>query len=395
MTVPHHAVQGAYLRERPSLRRGAALVAILIVLVLLSFLSLSVARISRGDFRRARDARLSVAAREGADLAALVVQRDWALGAGETTSVGGLLPTVTWSSTLARAAALTMRTSSTTFWTVADGWAGDSLGESLARTSVNIAWRLAVPDVDPLAALTVRDSVTLAGGALVSGTDTTLSAWGATCPAAAPSPAIALPDTTRLCDGACGAGSVGGRALGSPALFADPSAAATTRYHAFGAEDWSTLTAHAAVVLPAGSVVTPAPAMAGASCNRILPTNWGDPTTSAGSCSSWTPIIWAQGDVEILGGVGQGILLADGDVTLSGGALFAGVIVARDDVVSAGTGGTVLGAVLAGDARPGAGDHTTLAGASRVQRSSCAVERALLRSARLQRVRDRAWARLR
>jgi adhesin HecA-like repeat protein len=109
----------------------------------------------------------------------------------------------------------------------------------------------------------------------------------------------------------------------------------------------------------------------------------------------YTPLIWARGDVEIRGGIGQGLLLADGDVTLSAGALFAGLIITRDDLLSTGTGGTVFGAVLAGDDRTGSGDHSRLDGSSRVQRSACAVQQALERSARIVPVPRRSWGILR
>jgi len=89
------------------------------------------------------------------------------------------------------------------------------------------------------------------------------------------------------------------------------------------------------------------------------------------------------------------VLLVDGDLTLSGGAWFAGVVIARDDVRSSGVGGTVLGTVMAGDAAIASGDHTVLGGATHLQLSRCAIDRALTWSARLVPMRQRAWAALR
>ncbi|MEO7963342.1 MAG: hypothetical protein ABIT38_05465, partial [Gemmatimonadaceae bacterium] len=213
----------------------------MVVIILLTFLSLAVVRVSHSDFRRARDARLSLAAREGADLASHIVVRDWASSGGDTLAVGALLPPSPWSNSLGNGLARTMRTSHTTYWTVGEGWSGDSLAHTLSRAAINVAWRLAVPDVVVNAALTVRDSVTLAGGAQVIGSDTALAAWGARCPPLIFAPAVALPDTTRLCDGTCGAGSVGGRAVGLPPLITDAQAITSARYDSFGAESWSTL----------------------------------------------------------------------------------------------------------------------------------------------------------
>jgi hypothetical protein len=98
------------------------------------------------------------------------------------------------------------------------------------------------------------------------------------------------------------------------------------------------------------------------------------------------------GDVEIRGGAGQGVLLADGDVTVSQGARFTGVVIARDDVRSAAGGGVVLGAVLAADSAAGPGDHSRIGDALRIQRSSCAVDGVLRRNARLVPVTRRSWA---
>ena len=60
----------------------------------------------------------------------------------------------------------------------------------------------------------------------------------------------------------------GGRLAGVPPLLEDSSAADTARYRVFGRETWATLTRHAAIVLPGGSVVTPSPRLSGASCDR-------------------------------------------------------------------------------------------------------------------------------
>jgi hypothetical protein len=106
-------------------------------------------------------------------------------------------------------------------------------------------------------------------------------------------------------------------------------------------------------------------------------------------------VLWAQGDLEIRGGLGQGLLLVDGDFTLSQGAEFHGVVIARDDVRSGGGGGRVLGLAMAGDMRAGPGDHTTLGDGAQINLSRCAVHGALRRSARLVPLVRRWWAAIR
>ena len=381
-------------RRRFGSRRGVALLAALVALLLLSILVAAATRLVTGDFRRARDEGAMRSAADAADAGAYSVMRNWATRPHESLPIGGLLGPDTLRLTSAHVVTRTMRMSSSAFWTVSESEAGDSLSHTLARRLANVAYRLAIPDLLVNAALTVRDSVTLAGNARVVGADTSIAAWGASCALLPSGAAVAMSDTTRLCDGGCGRGSLAGRALGTPALLADSASADTARYRVFGGERWGTLTQHAAVILPPGSVITPMPVVASGACDRARADNWGDPS-GVGPCGTYAPLVWARGDVEVRGGVGQGVLLADGDVTLSAGAHFLGVVIARDDLMSVGLGGTVLGAALAGDERQSPSDHTNLAGSTLVRRSSCAIALALERSARLIPVRARAWAALR
>lgn len=373
-------------------RRGIALFASLVAVLLLAFLAIASMHLALGDFRRTRDEGTMRGAANAADAGAYDVARRWSSTPHEVTPIGTSIGPDTLLLNGSSAVSLTTRTSRTTWWTVSTGSAGDSLQRTLSRRRVQVAYRLALPEILANAALVARDSITVAGGARVVGTDTTLAAWGALCPSISHVAAIAMPDTTRLCDGSCGGS--GGRVSGLPALVADPGAALTSRYRVFGGETWSSLTRNATIVLSPGSVVTPAPAVAAGRCDRTPSDNWGDPG-GAGPCGTYAPLIWATGDVELRGGAGQGVLLVDGDLTISAGARFAGVVIARDDVRSQGIGGTLLGSVLAGDASVAPGDHSLLDGASLVQRSRCAVDLALEWSARLIPMAGRPWAPLR
>jgi hypothetical protein len=170
----------------------------------------------------------------------------------------------------------------------------------------------------------------------------------------------------------------------------DAAARDSLTYFRPGDRAWAALASTADVVVPPNAVLTPAPATSAGAC-QVGTTNWGDPGGTS-VCASYYPVIWAQGDVTINGGVGQGILIADGDVRLASGAAFSGLVIARDDIVTLGGGGRILGAALAGDMRPGAGDYTVVGSGSLVQYSSCALHSAVYASAPLIRVRQRAWA---
>jgi hypothetical protein len=147
-------------------------------------------------------------------------------------------------------------------------------------------------------------------------------------------------------------------------------------------------------VIPAGSVVTPTPAILNGACDRVPASNWGDPSAIS-PCWSYSPLIWSKGDLEMRGGRGQGLLLVDGDFTLSQGAEFHGVVITRDDLVGGTGGGSVLGLAMAADMRSGPGDHTTLGNGVQILFSRCAVEGAVRRSARLVPLVRRWWAAIR
>jgi hypothetical protein len=115
-------------------------------------------------------------------------------------------------------------------------------------------------------------------------------------------------------------------------------------------------------------------------------------------CEGYFPIVHAGGSVELTGGRGQGILLVDGDLVVTGAFEWAGLIVVRGDFAA--TAGTALvrGALVArnadfrsGDSGGGPGDARD---GSSFQYSTCAIESALLGSARVEPAKQRGWAEL-
>jgi len=138
-------------------------------------------------------------------------------------------------------------------------------------------------------------------------------------------------------------------------------------------------------------VVTPAPSVASGACRLGDPANWGEPR-GTGPCATHAPLVWVRGDLELRGGRGQGVLLVDGEIRVSQGAEFHGVVIARDDVVSGPGGGALYGSVMAADSSRGPGDHSHVGDDLLVRRSSCAATGALRRVAPLVPVVRRAWA---
>jgi hypothetical protein len=377
-------------------RAGVALPLALFSIVLVSVLIAGAAFATTQSYRVGRNALTQARASEAAEFGAVAVARDWDTANNLSAAAGATLPpdTIRLAGGAEAATRLTRLTPSL-WWVESHARAGPNERRADAFEALGVIYRLAIPDLPARATFTVRDTLEVLGAAEVSGNDTTASLGTpalACVLSATPIAAAAGPDTTILCDGPCGSAPAG-RLKGTPLRVIDTLASDTARYRAFGDESWRTLTAHAHIVLPGPATITPAPATLAAACDISRQDNWGEPL-GAGPCSAYLPIVWAQGDLHITGGRGQGIILADGDVTLSAMTRFHGVIIARDDIVISPTGATVFGLALANDERTAAGDHPRVDGPSIVRYSRCSLDRALLGSAKLVRVKQRSWARL-
>lgn len=101
-----------------------------------------------------------------------------------------------------------------------------------------------------------------------------------------------------------------------------------------------------AAVDSVGSVGTPGPVEVAGTCDTGQAWNWGDPMRPYRPCGDYLPLKGRVGPLVVDGGEGQGILVVDGDVTLRGGTIFHGFVLAsgRVDVLDA---SAVEGRVLA------------------------------------------------
>lgn len=120
----------------------------------------------------------------------------------------------------------------------------------------------------------------------------------------------------------------------------------TTRAVRLGRLDQAWLTANATSRV--STRVSPAPNEVAGGCVTSDPENWGDPSGS-GVCAAHRPLIAAVSDLVVSGGLGQGILIVPGDLTLEAGARFFGVVLVGGSIRVLG------GSQLVGLARSGAG----------------------------------------
>ena len=259
-----------------------------------------------------------------------------------------------------------------------------------ARKSTGMAVRIAFADFNPLGALTVRGDTRVAGNSYIDGFDSNPSSWN-DCP----TPTDTLPGVAH----GGGTFETSGNAvdiLGEPPVESSAAAADTSSYFEYGDLDWASLTASATKVYTGNPTLTgmePVVAADG-SCDTGVITNWGEPVhTNAGTiaCKNYFPVIYAQGTtgkMSITTGRGQGILLVDGDLELSGNFEFSGIIIVRGYFKTTGTGAKITGSVMAANVDL---DQNTVSGNATVSYSHCAVEKARRAAASPRRLVHRAW----
>ena len=250
------------------------------------------------------------------------------------------------------------------------GTRADANDGMLARRTVAIVARLASLGAGPEAALTVAKEVEVAGNRVtISGSDSLASREGMLdCAPAAEQPAIRVVN------------------------------ASSTAFATFGDVSFDRLKAHASIVLPDTTLtwtLHPSLAAAAQRCDTSDPSNWGEPrrsdATSVHACRHYFPIVYARGPRLTIaaGGRGQGILLVDGDLEITGDFDFSGLVVVRGGVRISAARTRVTGGVMAAGAS--AGNRNVIAGATTIQYSSCALKEALSAAAFAEPLGQRSW----
>lgn len=264
---------------------------------------------------------------------------------------------------------------------------GGLLAGATRRVGMTVKVRTA--ELTPPAALTTRGTVSVRGTAEVHGEDVNPQTWGGVC-----SPANPANNKAGVITDATGNVTTQGAAevTGNPAVVKDPNVNEQT-FQQFGDMTYADLVALATKSYPGGNINNTAPQYNGdGSCNTAHMQNWGDPTNPAGACGGYFPIIHIAGNGRIQsGGLGQGIMLVDGNLDLRGNFVFHGIIIVQGRFQTQGNGNRILGGVWSGNADL---ETEVLTGGSVVQYSSCAATRAVLNNDALSRARpimERGW----
>ena len=262
-----------------------------------------------------------------------------------------------------------------------------SVGQARQRIGAFVKLRSLLFDVQ--AALTTRGPGTIGGNASLDGNDHVPPGWAACAPPGKAKAGLRVPneDDIKWTGGCKGTACVSG----DPKVHEDPFIDDDTFFD-YGDGDWEALKRLATMKLPAGNYQNLAPAVdGGGDCDIGLQTNWGDPLDPTGPCGSYYPVIYVNGDLTVNTGVGQGLLLVEGDLNAQGGFEFYGIVVVRGSLKAAGNGNKFNGGVLAANVDL---DDNSLIGTVDLEFSRCAVARAQQAGAAGSPLRSRGWIQL-
>jgi hypothetical protein len=259
-----------------------------------------------------------------------------------------------------------------------------------AGRMLGVVARLNTAEIAPEAALTTRGQTDIRGSAEVHGEDTDPPGWSPYC-STSPSdvPGILTNDDADVTYKG------EGKVTGSPPIAEADPPLTDDYFKRFNDLSWEALVAMADIQLPGGNINNTHPdSTADGVCltGQSYPTNWGNPLNPGAACGDYFPLIYVGGTALIQsGGVGQGILLIDGDLDLRGNFVFHGIIIVQGNFETQGSGNRVYGGVMASNA---AFEDQRLVGGSVVDYSSCASSRAVMNNSGLTRVRPierRSW----
>jgi hypothetical protein len=273
------------------------------------------------------------------------------------------------------------------FAVTSDGRVGTIAGAQ-ARKRVGAIVALNFPAVSLLGALTTRGSTKIGGSSFINGVDDSVQHWNCPPPGAA-LPGIALADSTQVTTSGCNNLSC---VAGSPKIQQTPLANNDSTYTQFGNVSFQDLASGAYPSYATGSTLNGmGPSYLGTTCNTSDRNNWGDPLRAAGPsayCANYYPVIYSNGDLQVTGGVGQGMLLVNGDLSVAGGFQFFGIVIVTGHLKTTGTGGHFTGGVLAQNVDL---EQNTVLGNAVITYSSCASSYAMKAIASPQLAAGRSW----
>ena len=257
-----------------------------------------------------------------------------------------------------------------------------------ARQRLGTFVKLRPLNVDIEASLTTRGPVRRNGNGAINGMDVPPGGWGA-CAATENKAGVRVPDPGLVDDGGCPS-----CIDGNPPIEGDPSIDDDTFFN-FGDLDWASLTSMATKT--GFTLLNPdvQPSFNGdGSCNTADVENWGDPLNPGSTCGSYFPIMYAPGNLNLNVGVGQGVLLVEGDLFVQGRFEFYGIVIVRGSMKTEGGGAGAIhfrGAVMAANVDL---EDNRIGGNAQIQYSSCVVQSVKASAGLGSQLRSRGWLQL-
>jgi hypothetical protein len=278
----------------------------------------------------------------------------------------------------------------------------DAAGRVVAQRSVGTIARLSYVSATAKAAVTVTNPIKFNGNSFaVNGNDAMPAGWGVdSLGNADPNCALGANQAgVRSATSTGAAPSDNDNLFGSPPQVANDSTVTSDFFNIFGDVTFDELAQNADIVISSATPQMPAPTLLGTApfrCDVADNNNWGEPWRSAGwvkACSTYFPIIHSTGSQLKMsaGARGQGLLLIEGDLEITGGFEFAGLIVAKGGIKINGNGNKITGALLAQNVSL---DDNSLSGNTTLQYSFCALNKAIQGSAMARPLGQRGWVQL-
>lgn len=376
-------------------RRGMALILTLIVVVVLAILSTGAVLSSMQEFRGGRNALVEQRAFAVAEFGLNSEISNWDRSRNLPPPTGMAIGAIDSANVFVAqgdtAKVFIQRLTDNTFWVRSVGRANIGSAQLEAQRITNMVVRIAYPSINPGGAIVTAGNIRVQGSAEITGTNTNPSGWTQCAN-------ITGRDTFAISYAPGRTVDIQKLNLVTGGINPDPAAGDSNTYVRYGTESWNSLVAAADIKLPGGTY-GPEPVGTSSTCDWNTTANWGEPLRVSGGgntyvagCKDYFPIIYVNGTATLSHGRGQGVLLVNGDVRLTGNFQWYGLIIARDDIVKGNGTFDLWGSAMSRNAN--VQDGSAIVGNSYFKWSKCAVESALRGSAILTRTKERSWAQL-
>jgi hypothetical protein len=259
------------------------------------------------------------------------------------------------------------------------------------RQRIGLLARIKPLVVDVQAALTTGKGNVVAGNAVISGYDQSPTGWPDCGPLDNPKAGIRADTGTVVTQQGSS------QIMGMPAVKRDGVVTDST-FSKYGDVTYAQLAARANITLPGqdfNNFIQPS-AVNGV-CNKADLRNWGDGVNrpSPTNCAGYYPIVHITGDLTVAGRQGQGILLVDGNLNVTGGFQWFGVTIVKGKLSTAGGGGNPAhfwGGVMVQDSATIS--DNSISGSANLLYSRCAILKALDATGVVSLMRSRGWVQL-